>query len=101
MVDLGWICVNSWRFGVIDHPVGGFGRREVMFAGYRAEGGEAVEPERVKWWETFGSLKWGIMCMTMYQIFRGGMDRSVERAAIGRRSSETEIDLLNLIAPES
>ena len=101
MEDLGWICVNSWRFGEIDSPVGGFGRREEMFAGYEMAGGGAVDPERVKWWETFGSLKWGIMCMTMYQIFRGGMDRSVERAAIGRRSSETEIDLLNLIAPES
>jgi aminoglycoside phosphotransferase (APT) family kinase protein len=101
MEDLGWICVNSWRFGEIDRPVGGFGTREEMFAGYQAAGGGAVEAERVKWWETFGSLKWGIMCMTMYQIFRGGIDRSVERAAIGRRSSETEIDLLNLIEPES
>jgi aminoglycoside phosphotransferase (APT) family kinase protein len=99
--DLGWICVNSWRFGEIDCPVGGFGKREEMFAGYQAAGGGKVDPKRVKWWETFGSLKWGIMCMTMYQIFRGGIDRSVERAAIGRRSSETEIDLLNLIAPES
>jgi aminoglycoside phosphotransferase (APT) family kinase protein len=101
MEDLGWICVNSWRFGEIKSPVGGFGTREDMFAGYQAAGGGTVDPERVKWWETFGSLRWGIMCMTMYQIFRGGMDRSVERAAIGRRSSETEIDLLNLIAPES
>lgn len=101
MEDLGWICVNSWRFGEIDHPVGGFGRREEMFAGYRDAGGGAVDPECARWWETFGSLRWGIMCMTMYQIFRGGLDRSVERAAIGRRSSETEIDLLNLIAPES
>src|SRR3979411_1302716 len=25
MEDLGWICVNSWRFGEIDRPVGGFG----------------------------------------------------------------------------
>ena len=25
MADLGWICVNSWRFGVTDKPVGGFG----------------------------------------------------------------------------
>jgi len=101
MEDLGWICVNSWRFGEIDRPVGGFGAREEMFAGYQAAGGGAVDPERVKWWETFGSLKWGIICMTMYQFFRGGVDRSVERAAIGRRCSETEIDLLNLIAPES
>jgi aminoglycoside phosphotransferase (APT) family kinase protein len=101
MEDLGWICVNSWRFGEIDHPVGGFGSREELLAGYREAGGCQAEPERVKWWETFGSLKWGVMCMTMYQIFRGGLDRSVERAAIGRRASETEIDLLNLIAPES
>ena len=100
MEDLGWICVNSWRFGELDHPVGGFGTREDMFAGYEAAGGGTVDAERVRWWETFGSLKWGIMCMTMVQIFRGGLDRSVERAAIGRRSSETEIDLLNLIAPE-
>ena len=99
--DLGWICVNSWRFGEIDHPVGGFGSREDLLAGYREAGGCQADPERVRWWETFGSLKWGVMCMMMYQIFRGGLDRSVERAAIGRRASETEIDLLNLIAPES
>jgi hypothetical protein len=35
----------------------------------------------------------------MVQAFSSGMDRSVERAAIGRRASETEIDLLNLLAP--
>jgi hypothetical protein len=33
--------------------------------------------------------------MTMYQGFL--RDGSVERAAIGRRCSETEIDLINLI----
>jgi hypothetical protein len=37
------------------------------------------------------------MCMTMYKAFATGADASVERAAIGRRSSETEIDLVNLI----
>mgnify|MGYP003413486747 CR=1 FL=1 len=31
MEDLGWICVNSWRFGEIDKPVGGFGSREDLF----------------------------------------------------------------------
>ena len=36
MEDLGWICVNSWRFGEIDKPVGGFGTREELFAGYEA-----------------------------------------------------------------
>ena len=43
MEDLGWICVNSWRFGEIDKPVGGFGSREELFAGYE-EGGRKVDP---------------------------------------------------------
>jgi len=34
----------------------------------------------------------------MMQRFRTG-DRSMERAMIGRRASETEIDLLRLLAP--
>ena len=44
MEDLGWICVNSWRFGEIDKPVGGFGSREELFAGYE-EGGRKVDPD--------------------------------------------------------
>src|SRR6201999_2850419 len=47
MEDLGWICVNSWRFGEIDKPVGGFGSLEELFAGYEA-GGRKVDPDRVK-----------------------------------------------------
>lgn len=95
--DLGWLCVNSWRFGETAKVAGGFGSVEQLLAGYRAGGGQAMTPERVKFWEIFGTLKWGIMCMTMYQAFAQGTDRSVERAAIGRRSSETEIDLVNIL----
>ncbi len=96
--DLGWICVNSWRFGVSGRTAGGFGSVEDLLAGYRAGGGSAAfTAEDVKVWEVFGTLKWGIMCMSMYEAFRTGFDRSVERAAIGRRSSETEIDLVNLL----
>jgi aminoglycoside phosphotransferase (APT) family kinase protein len=88
--------VNSWRFGA-PAPVGGFGEREDLFAGYEQAGGRRVDPERVRFWEILGTLKWGIMCMMMYGIFESGADRSVERAAIGRRASETEIDLLDLL----
>jgi aminoglycoside phosphotransferase (APT) family kinase protein len=98
MEDLGWICVNSWRFGQIDKPVGGFGTREELFAGYEAAGGRA-DPARVKFWEVMGTLRWGVMCCGMMQRFRLGPEHSVERAMIGRRSSETEIDLLRLLAP--
>lgn len=95
--DLGWLCVNSWRFGVSGRTAGGFGSVDDLLAGYRSGGGQTFSPEDVKVWEVFGTLKWGIMCMSMYEAFRSGFDRSVERAAIGRRSSETEIDLVNLL----
>ena len=98
MEDLGWVCVNSWRFGEIDRPVGGFGSREELFAGYQAAG-RRVDPERVMFWEVMGTLRWGVMCVGMMQRFRSGPDHSMERAMIGRRSSETEIDLLRLLAP--
>jgi aminoglycoside phosphotransferase (APT) family kinase protein len=98
MEDLGWVCVNSWRFGEIDKPVGGFGSREDLFAGYEASG-RKVDPARVTFWEVMGTLRWGVMCCGMMQRFRLGPDHSMERAMIGRRSSETEIDLLRLLAP--
>jgi aminoglycoside phosphotransferase (APT) family kinase protein len=100
MEDLGWVCVNSWRFGEIDKPVGGFGTREELFAGYEAAG-RRVDPERVKFWEVMGTLRWGVMCCGMMQRFRIGPEHSIERAMIGRRSSETEIDLLRLLAPRA
>ena len=99
MEDLGWICVNSWRFGEIDKPVGGFGTREEMFAAYEAASGRNVDPARVMFWEILGTLRWGLMCCGMMQRFRAGPDHSMERAMIGRRASETEIDLLRLLAP--
>jgi aminoglycoside phosphotransferase (APT) family kinase protein len=100
MEDLGWICVNSWRFGVIDKPVGGLGSREELFAGYE-EAGRRADPARVMFWEVMGTLRWGVMCCGMMQRFRTGPDHSMERAMIGRRSSETEIDLLRLLAPRA
>ncbi len=99
MEDLGWICVNSWRFGEIDKPVGGLGTREELFAAYESASGRAVDVARVMFWEVLGTLRWGIMCCGMMQRFRAGPDHSIERAMIGRRASETEIDLLRLLAP--
>jgi len=93
--DIGWICTNSWRFGVQEKVVGGFGDLADLLAGYEEAGGGRVTEEEARTWIVYGSLKWGVMCMSMYQGFV--RDRSVERAAIGRRASENEIDLVNLI----
>jgi aminoglycoside phosphotransferase (APT) family kinase protein len=91
--DLGWICVNSWRFGEWRRPVGGFGGYADLLAGY----GGGISLERVRFWQALGSLKWGVMCLMMYSSFATGQDRSIERAMIGRRTSETEIDLVKLM----
>lgn len=97
MEDLGWICVNSWRFGAIDRPVGGFGTREDLFAAYEAAGGIRVDPARVRFWQALGTLRWGIICADSANRFLAGTDPAVERAVIGRRTSETELDLIDLM----
>ena len=99
MEDLGWLCVNTWRFGNPEQPVGGFGKLEELFAAYEAAGGRA-DAQRVFWWQVLGTLKWGIVCEAMAQTWLSGDERDVEKAAIGRRASEAEIDLLALLAPE-
>lgn len=99
--DLGWLCVNSWRFGEYRKPVGGFGDYADLLDGYSAAGGAPIALERVLYWQTLGSLKWGVMCLIMYAAFASGADPSVERAMIGRRVSETEIDLMNLLGADA
>ncbi len=95
--DLGWLCVNSWRFGMAGKRVGGFGDVADLLAGYEEASGVRHSTRDVMLFEALGSLKWGIMCMTMYEVYASGADKSVERAAIGRRASEAEMDLINLM----
>ena len=98
MRDLGWICTNSWRFGG-NSPVGGFGEYADLFRGYEEESGARVDPVHVKFWEVFGSFWWAVGCLGMAQQYRSGPDRTVERPAIGRRSSECQVDCANLLIP--
>ena len=100
MQDLGWLCVNSWRFGHPDLPVGGFGRLDDLFAGYAAGGGR-VDTARLHWWQVFGTLQWGVICEGFGHAWLTGAEPELEKAAIGRRASETEIDLLELLLPRS
>ncbi len=95
--DLGWICVRSWRYGHIKKPVGGFGDVEDLLAGYEAGGGGQVSPEALHYWEVFGTLRWGILCIIMAFSHINGPNASLEKAAIGRRTAETEYDLLQLV----
>jgi aminoglycoside phosphotransferase (APT) family kinase protein len=93
--DLGWLCVRSWRFGAAA-PVGGLCERERLFAAYERAGGRAVDPAAVRWWEVFGNLKWGVICIMQAQTFLNGV-RNVELASLGRRIVEQELELLDLM----
>ena len=98
MADLGWICVPSWRFGQLARPVGGFGTLDALLAGYADAGGQA-DRARIHWWQVLGSLRWGVMCESMGHAWRSGAEPVMEKAAISRRASEVEIDLLALLVP--
>ncbi len=93
LADLGWLCMESWRFGRPD-PVGGLGSREDLFTGYEAAGGAPVDPAAVRWWEVLAALRWGVIIEEMGSWVRSGADTSVERHVIARRASETETILL-------
>ncbi len=99
MRDLGWICTRSWRFGRADLPVGGFGEYADLFRGYEEESGHPVDPQHVRFWEVFGSFWWAVGCLGMAEHYRTGPDQTVERPAIGRRSSECQVDCVNLLIP--
>ncbi|MBA4305859.1 MAG: phosphotransferase family protein [Sphingopyxis sp.] len=95
--DLAFGCINSWRFGHIDHPAFGLGPLEIFWAEYEGASGVAVEADRFRWWLIYATLWWGICCLQMADIWRTGLDKGLERAVIGRRASETEVDLLMLL----
>ncbi len=97
--DLGWLCVNSWRFGNAALPVGGFGAIEDLLDGYRAQSGVTISAEELRFWQVFGSFWWSVTTLNMAAAWRTGDTPSLERPVIGRRSSEAQMDCVNLLFP--
>jgi aminoglycoside phosphotransferase (APT) family kinase protein len=94
--DLGWICVRAWRFGG-PGPVGGIGDYHEFLDAYEAASGTAVPFDTLRWWEIYGTLRWGVICLQLGGDFRAGRSNSVEMATIGRRVVENAHDLLELL----
>ncbi len=102
--DLAYGCMTVWRFGHIDKSAFGCGDLETYFAAYEAESGMPVDRTRFRFWLVYRTLWWALGCLQMGDIWRQGIDKSLERAVIGRRTSENELDLLLLLeedAPET
>ena len=95
--DLGWVCGNSWRFGKNDKVVGGFGELEDLLEGYNSISKLKVNKAMVKCWQVFGTFRWGVICLIQAYAHLNGTINSIEKAAIGRRVSETEIDIVDLL----
>ena len=95
--DLGWVCGNSWRFGNNDKVVGGFGELEDLLEGYNSISKLKVNKAMVKCWQVFGTFRWGVICLIQAYAHLNGTINSIEKAAIGRRVSETEIDIVDLL----
>ena len=95
--DLGWLCVKSWRFGVADRLVGGFGDVADLRAGYESAAGQPFDDATLRWWIALGTLKWGVICIGQAFTHLTGVVRSVELATLGRRVAETEWDLLDIL----
>ena len=97
MEDLGWLCVRSWRFGNVNKRAAGLGDVDELIEGYEANSKIKIDKSQLDMWQLYGSLKWGIICMVQTFAHLGGAVKSLEKAAIGRRVSETEFDLMNMI----
>jgi aminoglycoside phosphotransferase (APT) family kinase protein len=95
--DIGWLCIRSWRFGNDDRPVAGVGQLDEFISAYEAAGGKPIDRERVAYWETFGNVKWAVICAAQAHDHLTGVRRSHELASLGRRVCEPEWDLLELM----
>jgi aminoglycoside phosphotransferase (APT) family kinase protein len=95
--DLGWLCIRSWRFGHDDRPAAGVGSRDELLDAYASAGGREVDRDELFFWEVYGNVRWGVICLIQADVHLSGAQRSLERAAIGRRTCEPEWDLLAMI----
>ncbi|MGH8595196.1 MAG: phosphotransferase family protein, partial [Gammaproteobacteria bacterium] len=94
MEEFGWLCLRSWRFGMLDKPVGGICERAPLYAAYTAASGIAVDPEAVHWWEVFGFVRWIVLNIMQAHGHWSGARPSPAYAACGRNVCLIEYDLL-------
>ncbi|MCC5867022.1 MAG: phosphotransferase family protein [Gammaproteobacteria bacterium] len=97
MEDLAWLCIRPWRFGRLDLAMGGIGTRQALYEAYAQCGESQVDAARLRFWEVLGTLKWGVICQWFLHDTLASAQPSLERLAIGRRVSEVELDLLEVI----
>jgi aminoglycoside phosphotransferase (APT) family kinase protein len=96
--DLAWFCIRAWRFGAPERlGAGGLGSVESFLTAYEEAADATLDRDAFHWHLTLATLRWGVICRFQAERHLSGQTQSVELAAIGRRVSETEWDVLDLL----
>ena len=99
--DLAYGCMTVWRFSRPDRPAFGLGSIAALAAAYTGAGGAAFDPTRFRFWLTYRTFWWALGCLQMGAMWRSGVDRSLERVVVARRTAEQELDLLLLLEEQA
>lgn len=94
--DIAWFCTRVWRFGKPALEAGGITSRETWIRAYELASGRMVSRERVAAWEVLQNIRWCQITMMQARAHLDGHTNSHELAAIGRRTAETELEILRL-----
>ena len=95
--DLAWFCVRVWRFGQDRLEAGGLAQREDWLRAYEEASGREVDRPRFALWEILCNIRWAVITLNQVKAHIDGTVRSQELAAIGRRTGETELEILRLV----
>ena len=98
--DIAWLCTRVWRFGRNDLEAGGIATREAWLTAYEHASGRTVDRARVAAWEVLQNIRWAQITMMQARAHLDGQTISHELAAIGRRTAETELEILRLAGVE-
>ncbi len=94
--DLAWVCTRVWRFNRPELEAGGLASREEWLHAYEAASGRRVSRARMAAWEVLQNIRWCQITMMQARAHLDGHTVSHELAAIGRRTAETELEILRL-----
>jgi aminoglycoside phosphotransferase (APT) family kinase protein len=97
MYDIAVICMKSWRFDKPENRVGGFGREEDLFRGYEEAGGFPIDRDRIRYWEILANCFWATVTVAQSRFFLEAPRGDLEYAKLGRRTSECEVELVDLL----
>lgn len=100
MEDIAWFCLRMWRFGA-PLEAGGLASLDDFVAMYEAASGVRADRGALRWWLGAKTLVWAVGCMVQGRMHLSGRVRSTDLAAVGRRVTEQEWDLIELIAPDA